>query len=186
MMLNLVQTIPFLWIHLKHSFQDVLTLKREIRWKRILPIHDFLIKSRRVPVLKRKIPADHGKEDYPHWPDISFKSLIRLPSYHLRGCIARGSAGCFKKLILVVDVRESKIYYFEISVWVEEQVLWLEVTMANSQFVKVLNSAYYLSKVGWSVFFFDSFSLYNEVKKFTTWAVFHDKVEVFWAFDDLV
>jgi len=51
--------------------------------------------------------------------------------------------------------------------------------MTDSQFVKVLDATDYLAKVGGGVFFFNAFALYNQVKKFTPRAVFHDEVEIF-------
>lgn len=66
--------------------------------------------------------------------------MIALASNHLRRRIARTAACSLKSLPRGVGVRKPKVHNFNVAQIVEQQVLWLEIPVANARLVNVLNA----------------------------------------------
>ena len=90
------------------------------------------------------------------------------------GCsVARRAASSLESLILLVHVGETEIDDFEGVVVVQEQVLWLQVTMANTGLVEVLDARDQLPIEFGSLWLIQSSIPHNKVEQFASIGVLH-------------
>ena len=66
--------------------------------------------------------------------------MIMLASDHLRCGVARATTCCLQGLPGAISIGQTKVDYFDVVVVIHEQVLWLQITMADTKLVKILNT----------------------------------------------
>ncbi len=66
--------------------------------------------------------------------------MVLLSSNHLWCSIAGTSTGCFQSFILLIDVGQAEVDYFDVILIIEEQVFRLEISVAYLYFVNVLDT----------------------------------------------
>ena len=76
--------------------------------------------------------ADHGKEDHPSTPQVSLLPVVLEAFDQFGGRIAWGAASRGQLLALLVSVREAEVDHLEIRLVVEQQVLWLHISVDDS------------------------------------------------------
>ena len=139
--------------------------------------HNLLVQVRRLRVFKRQEPADHSVKDDPATPDITLEPKVLLSGDHFRGSVAWGPASRFKKAFgRLVNIAEAEIDNFERLVEVEEQVLGLEVAMADATFMDVFNAGDKLLENTDGSLLVQSLMLDNVIEKFSIDTVFHDQI----------
>ena len=66
--------------------------------------------------------------------------MVLSTGYHFWGSVARTSTRCFEQASICVGVGETKVNDFYVLVFVEQQVFWLQVAMANATLVDILDA----------------------------------------------
>ena len=112
--------------------------------------------------------------------------MISLTSDHLWGGIARGSTSCLEGGPLLVHVTEAKVYNFEGKIVVKEEVLWLEISVADSTLVNVLDTRDELQVELAGLLFGEPGVSDDVVEELTAVAVLHDHIKLFFGLDDFV
>ena len=70
-------------------------------------------------ILKGKVTADHGIQNYSTRPDVCPKPMVSLSSDHFWGGIAWTSTGSLELLVLLVEVAEAEVDELDVVVVVE-------------------------------------------------------------------
>lgn len=66
--------------------------------------------------------------------------MVLLSSNHLRRSVARTTTGCLESFVLLIDVRQSEVDDFDVIVIIKKQVLRFQVSMADFDFVNVIDA----------------------------------------------
>lgn len=66
--------------------------------------------------------------------------MICITSNHLRRCIARRPTGCLECFIFLISIAQAKVHQLDLSIMIQQQVLWLHISMNNAQLVQILDS----------------------------------------------
>jgi len=111
--------------------------------------------------------------------------VVRLAPNHLRGSIAGRPTRRGKRLTLFVAVAQPKVYQFNLTLVVEEEVLGLQISVNDAQFMQVLNTTDDLLEELARLHLLKFLFLYNVVEQFTTTGILGDKEKLFGGFDDL-
>ncbi len=90
--------------------------------------------------------------------------MVPFTSNHFRGCVTWGSTCSFQSLIFIIHVGQAKVYNLDVVLIVEKQILWLQISVTNFDFVNVLNTRSNLLEETASLIFLETFSLYNVIK----------------------
>lgn len=165
-----------IWI--QDARYQVLGLFAEERWEFVVGVQNLLVQLLRVLVLERQVPTDHGVQDDSAGPDVCTESEVPLALDHLGSGVARTTASGLEPLAMLVEVRQTEVYELDRVIVVQQQVLWLEVTMHNTKLVNVLNSADDLLVHLGSLVLFESPVLDDVLEEFTAGAILHDEVQV--------
>ena len=105
---------------------------------------------------------------------------------YLGSSIARTSTCSFKCLPRLIHVTEPEIDHLQLAVKVNQEVLWLQIAMADTQFVDVVHTSYQLLEVLGSSLLFQLLILDNHVKELASAGELHDQVQVFLCLDDFI
>ena len=101
--------------------------------------------------------------------------MVTFSSDHFGRCIARTTTSCFQCLSWRVCIAQAKVNDLDIVLIVEEQILWLQISVADSAFMYVLYARDDLLKKFASFLFLESFSFHDILKQFTSRGIFHYK-----------
>ena len=110
----------------------------------IISVQDFFIQEICIGILEGQEATDHREEDDATAPDICHQTMIALSGNHLRGRIAGAPASCLKGLPVLIGVAEAEINDFNIIMIIHEQILWLQISVADPKLMKVFDARYYL------------------------------------------
>ena len=66
--------------------------------------------------------------------------MIAIACDHLWSGVTGATTGSLKRLASFIHVAEPEIDNFQLAVEVEQQILWLQVSMANAQLVDIMNA----------------------------------------------
>jgi len=109
--------------------------------------------------------------------------MIGLPGYHFRRSIAWGPTSCFKSIgFCSISVRKSKINNFDPFIWIEQQVFWFEISMANIYCMYVLNSSDQILIESACFSLSKSLLWDNIIEQFSPMTVLHDHVKFSFCF----
>lgn len=102
--------------------------------------------------------------------------MVLLAGDHLRGRVARRTASSLQLLAVtrLVHVAQTEVNYFQRLVKVEQQILWLQVAMANATLVNVFNTGYKLLVKSNSGLFVQPLVADDVVKQLTVLAELHN------------
>lgn len=148
--------------------------------------HDLFVEVGGLRIFKRKISADHGVEYHTTAPNVCFKPMISLTSNHLWGGIARGSTCCLEGCSLLIHVTEAEVDNFEGKIIVKEEVLRLEISVADSTLMNVLDTRDELQVELAGLLFREPGVSHDVVEELTAVAVLHDHVQLFFGLNDFV
>ena len=104
---------------------------------------------------------------------------------YLRSGVTGGSTGSLQRLILLIHVRKTKIDDFERVVVVKEQVLRLQITMADTTLVEVLDAADEFPVELGCLLLIQACISDDKVKKFTTICMLHDHEKLLLSLNNL-
>ena len=66
--------------------------------------------------------------------------MVAVASDHLWGCVTRATASGLEGVSLLVHVAEPKVHHLQTAIEIDQQVLGLEVPVANAKLVNVMNA----------------------------------------------
>lgn len=148
--------------------------------------HDLFVEVGGLGIFKRKVSAHHGVEYHTTAPNVCLKPVISLASNHLWGSIARGSTSCFEGGTLLIHVTEAEVDNFEGKIVVKEEILGLEISMADSTLMNVLNTRDELQVELAGLLFREPGVSDDVVEELTAIAVLHDHVQLFFGLNDFI
>ena len=110
----------------------VLGLFIYIAWDQVLAGKNLLVKLVSIWVLKGKIANRHRIQNDSKTPYVSVETDVSFSCNHLGGSIARAATSSLECVCgIFVCVAEAKVYDFNVHVFIEQQVLWFQVSVAN-------------------------------------------------------
>ena len=112
--------------------------------------------------------------------------MISLTSNHLWSCVARGAASGLESGALLIHITETKIHNFECKIIIKEKVLGLEISVADSTVMDVLDTGDELKVELACLLLRKPCVLDYVVEEFTTVTIFHDHVELFFGFNNFI
>lgn len=103
---------------------------------------NFSKQSLDIVVLEGQPPTEHDIKDYPTTPDVDFRSGIETTTNNLRGGIVRTAATRLEEVAILDFVGEAKVGDLDVKVVIQQDVLRLQISMDDLQFVAVLDAGY--------------------------------------------
>ena len=141
-------------VNFHYLAKKVLTVIAETFRHLELPGEDLLVKFTSVFIFERQIPSYHREQNNAAWPDVNAWAIVQLPLDHFRCCVAGTSTRCFQSLTLFICVAQSEVNQLQVVLIIKKEVLGLEVSVDDTQFVKILNTWDYLLEKFASLLFF--------------------------------
>ncbi len=135
----LVYLEPRIGVHIQDTPQHLLGVGSQHFRLLVFSRHDLFVELVGIGILKREVPAEHRVEDDSARPDIDVEALVSFAGDHLGSGIAGRATSSLEFFSGLVLVAESEVYDFDPFVFVEEQVLRLEVAMNDPVFVYILD-----------------------------------------------
>ena len=135
-------TITLFWISIQNFWYEMSTVLRKELWNFIVPGKNLFVQVWSFRVFKRQESADHSVKDNSTAPDVRFEPKVLFASDHFRRCIAWRATSRLELLTAAscVHVTEAEINNFQSFVEVQQQVLRLQVPVANAWLVNVLDA----------------------------------------------
>ena len=187
MLPDLCDSKPLLGIDLHDVLHQVFSLFINIARHKILARENLLVELIRVWVFEWQIADSHRVENDTHGPDICVEAIVSLASNHLRRCIAWATTSCFESVALrLVGIAQTEIDYLDVHVLIEEEVLWLEVTVTYLVLVKVFHTGQDLVEKATGFTILESPLLDDVVEELTTWCVLHDQEQLLRRFNNFI
>jgi len=93
---------------------------------------------------KGRNPQTHGVQSDPARPNVNFNAVVALAGDHFRRRVAWAPARSFQRLACFVGVRKTEIHYFEVLLFVQQQVFRLQVPVCDSFAVQKFNPTHNL------------------------------------------
>jgi hypothetical protein len=100
--------------------------------------------------------------------------MVTFTSNHFRGSIARTTTCCFECISIIVHIRETEVNNLDVVLVIQEKIFWLEISVANANFMDILNTRYYLLEKPACFILLKSFPLDDVIEQFSTTGIFHD------------
>ena len=172
-------------VSLQHLLDQILREGRHEAGDQEIACQNFLVKFIGVWVLKRQIPARHRVQDNSTGPNVGAQSVVPLASDHLRSCVTGRPTGRFQLLPFCIGIRQAKVHDLDVVFVVEQQVLWLEIAVANSALVNVLHAADNLLEKSARLGLLESLALDDVFEELTTRCVLHNQKQLSRCLDDL-
>jgi hypothetical protein len=103
-------------------------------WEIILSAVDFLVHGYEVIIVEWKITCEEYEEDNTAGPSVGFGPVVAAPTDDFGSCVSRRAASRVKQAVfeLLGESREAEVRDFEVSVFVQEEVLWLHVAVSHA------------------------------------------------------
>jgi hypothetical protein len=137
---DFIHSEPLLRVRVENSSDQVLALAAQELGQSVVGTHDFFVEIGGLGVFERQVATDHGVENHATAPDVGLESVVAFASNHFGSSITGRPAGSLESGIGFVHVAEAEVDDLESEVVVEQQVLRLEVSVADSTLVDVLNA----------------------------------------------
>ena len=109
--------------------------------------------------------------------------MVVLSGDHLGRSVAGAAASCLQSLALPVGIGETEVDDFDVVVVVHEQVLGLQITMANAQFVQVLDARDKLEQELGGLLLSNPLAIDDVLKQLAASRILHDQIELFLSFN---
>jgi hypothetical protein len=187
MLSDLVNFDAILWVYCEYFSDQIFQWLRKTDCDIVLAIHNFLVQLHYIlAILKRQIPASHGKENNSCRPDIDSQSFVDLIFEHLWCSIAGRPTGGLESLVLLVSVGKPEVHNPQVHLIVEQEVLRLEVAMDHSDAMDVFDAIDELMEDAAGFLLFESLVISDIVEKLPVFHVLHDQKQFLWGFDYLV
>mmetsp|Transcript_60852 Transcript_60852/g.128763 ORF Transcript_60852/g.128763 Transcript_60852/m.128763 type:complete len:254 (+) Transcript_60852:1040-1801(+) len=146
---------------------------------------NLLVENPGVLILEWQVAAHKSEEDHSATPKIAHLWHILLPCHHFWRRIARRSTGGAQALAIPEEVAEAKVHNLDALVFVQQQILWLQVSMHHSHLVDFLHSRYDLVEEATCFGLRNPPSFDNVVEEFTTTCKLHYEVQLTTCLYDL-
>lgn len=104
---------------------------------------------------------------------------VTFASNHLRSSIARATTCCLQCLILFVSVGQAEVNDFDVVFVVQQQILRLQIPVADLDLMNVLNTRYDLLEELAALLLLQAFPLHYIVEELTTACILHDQEQLF-------
>lgn len=105
---------------------------------------------------------------------------------YLWGGVARAAARCLQRVSRLVQVAESEVHDLQRPIVVDQQVLRLEVPVADAELVDVVDARDELLEVLAGLLFLQPLVLHDLVEELAAFHELHHQVQVLLGLDDLV
>ena len=149
-------------------------------------VHDFLVQSISIGVLKWKVATDHSKQDNTATPNVYLGAMVLFAGDHLWSCVTWRTTRRFQSLFRLVGIAESKIDNFDLTVMIEEEVLGLHISMNYTELVEIVDPRDDLLKE-FAGFLLTQFVKFHDVfEKFAAGDIFRNEVKLPRSLNDLV
>ena len=112
--------------------------------------------------------------------------MITLSGDHLRSCVAWTSTGSLQHLVIFISVGKPEVNDLNIILVIEQEVLGLKISVANSYLVDILDSAYNLLEESAGLLLLESLPLDDVVEQLTSVGVLHDEEQLARSFNDFI
>lgn len=147
---------------------------------------DLLVQIRSLRVLKGKEAADHGVEHHAAAPDVRLEAQVLLACDHLRSGVARRAASRFQLLLRSrsVHITQPEVDNFQSLVVVEQQVLRLQVSVADAALVDVLDAGDELLVHAAGRLLVEALMRHNIIEELTVLTILHDEEKLTFSFND--
>lgn len=175
-----------LGVDVKYFLNHVLALGRDKARYQIVTVEYFLIKLARIRVFERQVPADHCVEDDAQTPYVGLKTPVTASSDHFGRRIAWTAASCLKELSSFVGVAQSEINNLYVHTLVEQEVLRLQISVADLILMEILNPGEDLLKVATGILLLEALALHYVVEELAPVGVLHYEKELPVCFNDLI
>lgn len=109
--------------------------------------------------------------------------MVVLSGDHLGRSVAGTAASCLQSLALPVGIRKTEVDDFDVVVVVHEQVLGLQITMANAQFVQVLDARDKLEQELGGFLLSNPLAIDDVLEQLAAPRILHDQIELFLRFN---
>ena len=149
-------------------------------------IQDFLVKFACVGIFKRQITTSHCIQNDSAAPNVRVQTMVTLACDHFWSCVAGTSACCFKRFVLLIYIRQAKVYDFDVVLLVEKKVFWFEVSVADAHLVDVLDARNNLLKETTSLVFLQTLAFDDIVEEFSSTCILHDEKKLARGFYNFV
>lgn len=140
MAFDLRDRVPRFRIDVQDPSNQVARFMRYKGGNRVLSLNYLLVQDLGVIVVKGEIPTEQSEENHPRGPNVHGKSLIFESFDHLRSSVARRAAGSTETRLVLIEIRETEVHYFDVHLRVDQEVLGLEVSMNDVQLMNILDS----------------------------------------------
>lgn len=130
--------------------------------------------------------AEQSIEHNTWTPNIGFLPDVLLTLNKLRRRIAGWPASSRQFFVISVSVAQAKIDHFEVQLFIQQQVLRLDISVHDAQLPEVAYGWNQLLEESASFFLFELRLRGDVAEEFAVAAVLHNDVEPCWGLDDLV
>jgi hypothetical protein len=163
-------------ILLEHSPQEVPSWRVDVVWHFKVTSFDLLKQGADVVVIKRQSPSEKGEQDDTARPNVTSCSIIRLSCHDFRRCVMRAAARSLQHALVCLPCRHTKVCDLDILVLVEQQVLGLQIAVADIESVAIIDGEDDLLKVVQGLAWWQAASPYKVVEQLATRNVLDDEV----------
>mmetsp|Transcript_73652 Transcript_73652/g.159358 ORF Transcript_73652/g.159358 Transcript_73652/m.159358 type:complete len:451 (+) Transcript_73652:1224-2576(+) len=139
---------------------------------------DLLVKLCRLLILEGEVAADKGEENDPTAPEVAKGGHVAVAGNHLRCSVARRATGRLQELLIPEDVAQAEIYDFDTPVLIEQEILWLQVTVDYVHGMDLLNTCNYLVEEAGCLGFLDTAVGDDVIEQFATASVLHNEIQL--------
>ena len=136
-------------------------------------------------VIEREAPDKEYIEDDATAPNVNLWSGIQFSGYHFRCRIVWAATAGLQKVAVCHDVAQAEVGNFDVVVFVQQQILWLEISMDDLVSMTVLDSTYYLLEHLSGFLFVQPAMLDDIVEKFH-WGIFKHHDDIVLIHDDRI
>ena len=140
------------WVNLEHAADKVLCIRGQLLGHVELPNLDFSEEVSDVIIVKGQATREEGKEDDAAGPDVRGRAVVRQPSDNFRARVVRAPARRLEHPVVALQRCHPEIGNLDVALPVEEQVLRLEIAVADVEAVAVVDAIDAVEKRAPSVF----------------------------------
>jgi len=108
-------------------------------WKLVVAIHDLLVDSERIVIIERWISSEHFENKNPEGPPVNiFVMSFGLDDFRRKifRCTAKSHG------FISYDFCKTKVSNFDMSLFVDKEVFWFEISVGYVHGVEIVKSEY--------------------------------------------
>ena len=173
------------WVCVQDLLDQVLAVLGDETRDEVVAVEDFFVQLIGIRIFEGKIPARHRVQNDPATPDITIQAMVSFSSDHFRGSVARTTASSFQCFALFVSIRQTKVDDLDVVLLVEKQVFWFEVSVADTDFVDILDTSDQLLEELAPFWLLQPFPLHNVVEQLTAVRILHYQEQLPRSFNNL-